>query len=65
MASAAQLDSLDPALKRWLDDVIVPALVREYLAECQDKNQLVESRADVAQFAEVDRVAGSSAEVEL
>ena len=25
---------IDPAVKAWLDNVIVPALVREYLAEC-------------------------------
>jgi len=25
---------IDPALKAWIDNVIVPALVRLYLAEC-------------------------------
>lgn len=31
---------LDPELKSWLDSVIVPALVREYLAEIKSQNRL-------------------------
>lgn len=31
---------LNPELKSWLDDVIVPALVREYLAEMRSQNRL-------------------------
>jgi len=31
---------LDPALKSWLDNVIIPALVREYLAEIKQRNRL-------------------------
>ena len=31
---------LDPALKSWLDNVIIPALVREYLAEIEQQNRL-------------------------
>lgn len=31
---------LDPALKSWLDNVIIPALVREYLAEIDKQNRL-------------------------
>ena len=31
---------LDPALKSWLDNVIIPALVREYLAEIKMRNRL-------------------------
>ena len=31
---------LDPALKSWLDNVIIPALVREYLAEIRQQNRL-------------------------
>jgi hypothetical protein len=31
---------LDPDLKSWLDNVIVPALVREYLAEIKQQNRL-------------------------
>jgi len=29
---------ISPALKAWLDNVIVPALTREYMAETQLKN---------------------------
>jgi hypothetical protein len=31
---------LDPDLKSWLDNVIIPALVREYLAEIKQQNRL-------------------------
>ena len=31
---------LEPALKSWLDNVIIPALVREYLAEIKTRNRL-------------------------
>jgi hypothetical protein len=31
---------LDPDLKSWLDDVIIPALVRDYLAEIKKQNRL-------------------------
>jgi hypothetical protein len=31
---------LDPALKSWLDNVIIPALVRDYLAELEKQNRL-------------------------
>lgn len=31
---------LDPALKSWLDNVIIPALVREYLSEIEKQNRL-------------------------
>lgn len=31
---------LDPALKSWLDNAIIPALVREYLAEMEKQNRL-------------------------
>lgn len=31
---------LDPALKSWMDNVIIPALVREYLAEIEGRNRL-------------------------
>jgi hypothetical protein len=35
---------LDPALKSWMDNVIIPALVREYLAEIEKRNRLATSR---------------------
>lgn len=31
---------LDPALKSWLDNVIIPALVRDYLTEIEKQNRL-------------------------
>ena len=31
---------LNPALKSWLDNVIIPALVEECLAEIEQKNRL-------------------------
>lgn len=34
---------LDPALKSWMDNVIIPALVREYLAEIEKRNRLATS----------------------
>ena len=41
--SSAQRPSrkrLHPALKSWLDNVIIPALVRDYLAEIEKRNRL-------------------------
>jgi hypothetical protein len=32
------VDSINPALKSWLDNVIVPILVREYFADARLKN---------------------------
>lgn len=31
---------LDPDLKSWLDNVIIPALVRKYVAEIKQQNRL-------------------------
>lgn len=31
---------LDPALKSWMDNVIIPALAREYLADVDNRNRL-------------------------
>lgn len=31
---------LDPALKSWMDNVIIPALVSEYLAEMEQRNRV-------------------------
>ena len=33
-------DQISPALKSWLDDVIVPALVKAYVAELARKNRI-------------------------
>ncbi len=38
--SASLGKRLDPALKSWMDNVIIPALVREYLAEIEERNRL-------------------------
>jgi hypothetical protein len=38
--SSALGKRLDPALKSWMDNVIIPALVREYLAEMEKRNRL-------------------------
>lgn len=38
--SSALGRKLDPALKSWMDNVIIPALVREYLAEIEKRNRL-------------------------
>ena len=33
-------EQISPALKSWLDDVIVPALVKAYVAELERKNRI-------------------------
>jgi hypothetical protein len=33
-------DQISPELKSWLDDVIVPALVKAYIAEMERKNRI-------------------------
>jgi hypothetical protein len=38
--SSALGKRLDPALKSWMDNVIIPALLREYLAEIEQRNRL-------------------------
>ena len=37
--SSALGKRLDPDLKSWLDNVVIPALVREYLAEIDKRNR--------------------------
>lgn len=46
---------LDPALKGWIDRVIVPALVREYIAE-KAGNCLANPARAVAQSDTTDRL---------
>jgi hypothetical protein len=41
---------LDPALRDFIDMVIVPALVREYIAENETPNQLARPARAVRQF---------------
>ena len=33
-------EQISPALKSWLDNVIVPALVKAYVAEREQKNEI-------------------------
>jgi hypothetical protein len=35
----AELQNLSPALKSWLDNVLVPAMVKRWIAEHQDGRQ--------------------------
>ena len=49
--NTAQKSALSPELKSWIDGVIVPALVREYLAEQRPENGACSQSDPVAQFA--------------
>jgi hypothetical protein len=40
---------LDPALKEFLDTIVIPALVKEYLSEHARENRLALVRNDVTQ----------------
>ena len=59
MAAAAQFGGkakragaqLDPALKEFLDAVVIPALVREYISEQERENRLALVPEGVTQFA--------------
>ena len=42
---------LSPELKSWIDGVVVPALVREYLAEMERKKLACSEVEPVAEFA--------------
>lgn len=46
---AGKAKEIPANLKAWLDQVIVPALVDEYLAEREADNLLAESRCDAAE----------------
>ena len=37
VAERSRKRKIDPAVKAWLDNVIVPALVQQYLAECDSR----------------------------
>ncbi len=43
-------------LKAWLDNVIVPALVREYLTETKTEEEVASGGPDVAKSADKDAV---------
>jgi hypothetical protein len=48
---AARPDSpLTPELKEFIDRAIVPALVKQYLAETDEQNKFAKSSSDAANF---------------
>jgi hypothetical protein len=47
---------LDPNLREWIDRVIVPALVREYIAEHKHSDCVADPTKDVRQFKANDRL---------
>jgi hypothetical protein len=48
-------NSIDPALKDFIDRVVVPALVREYLADVAGRESKVESNAGSVSTCEATR----------
>ena len=58
-----QTVKLDPALKSWLDNVIIPALLREYLQQLrvEDRKGLaMDSRAGVVSLSGITESKGAS-----
>jgi hypothetical protein len=47
---------LDPKLREWIDRVIVPALVREYIAEHKSTDCVADPAIAVRQFQTNDRL---------
>jgi hypothetical protein len=47
---------LDPKLREWIDRVIVPASVREYIAEHKEPNRVADPARAVRQFQANDRL---------
>ena len=52
---------IDPEVKSWIDNVIVPALVREYLTETQRENSALASETRIV--AECGANSAATAEV--
>jgi hypothetical protein len=53
---------LDPALKSWLDNVIIPALLREYLHQLRSENRkelAIDSRPSVVSLSEITKGKGA------
>jgi hypothetical protein len=48
---------LDPALREWADKVIIPALARQYLAQCV-RERIARDVGSVTEFNEFDAKAG-------
>ena len=44
-------DNLDPALRTWVDNCIVPILVKDYLASLQVAKELAPAAEPMAQFS--------------
>ncbi len=55
--------NLAPGLKEWIDNVIVPALVREYIDEMQQQNKL--AFTDHSPVVSVSELRGSALTREL
>lgn len=53
--SAARGSGLNPALRDWIDRVIVPSLVQEYLAAHEIQNPVVEPAQVVSQSHAISR----------
>jgi len=47
---------LDPKLREWIDRVIVPALVREYIAEHKHSDYVADPKRAVRQFQSNERL---------
>jgi hypothetical protein len=47
---------LSPELKSWIDRVVVPALVREYLSSIESKKLACSEREPVAEYPPESRV---------
>ena len=51
-------DKLDPALRSWVDNCIVPNLVKEYLDSLQGKKRLAAGAEPVAKFRSIKPLSG-------
>ncbi len=51
MSSNKHNSTLTPQLKSWLDNVVVPALVRQYLAQLERQKSLASESEPTVEFA--------------
>ena len=51
-------DNLDPALRSWIDNCIVPILVKEYLASRQVERELAPAAGPMAECANRENPSG-------
>ena len=54
-----QHPKIDPAVKAWLDDVLIPAMVRQYLAVSRD---VVDNGVNLISSVESDRLTSEKAQ---